>query len=160
MRHLLSHRIKYPGGSKKPPDRQRIFAETVSQTGDLALAHLTAYKRAVNKTLEENYEAGKKLLSRSKVRELLIALWDAQGLTLADAARIHSEVANKSRKGSDKLRAIETIYKVHGALDSEEKVSKDGDTLNFIQLFVKASTDRGLTIPAEIIEVKNQLEGK
>jgi len=146
---------------KKPPkptpiQKQKEFAKEVALTGDIKASTLKVYGGTYPSKVEEK---GREVLSKDRVVKKIIQVWNEMGLTLNYATKKHLEVL-KSRhaKKADILKAVDMVYKGHGAYDDEGKGGKMGDQ-NFLMMFIQQRRERGLPIPKEIAEAVEEKGG-
>ncbi len=148
---------KKPGkkAKSKLTPRDKKFAEVFAKTGDPRWAAAAAYPDP--SFLPQQYDAlSKKQLATPEIVEECIKVWDALGLTLTAAAKVHLEVLTgrgKWVKAGDKLKAVEMIYKGRGVKNFvKEEVADDQQSNDPIAAFIKNRELRGLAVPPVILD--------
>lgn len=132
----------------------RIFAAT----GDSRLANFKVYgDEDHDKTHIKNPG---NLLKKPDMRMVLMRVLEDQGITIPYLVEKHKKILDKTKKYSDLHKAVELGYKTYGAFDDPEERAKKIDVSVGIDLFIKQREQRGLSVPAEVVDVKAELEHK
>lgn len=139
--------------SKVVSPAQKVFAREVARTGNIRSALLTAYTPPENQTPKELDQAAKKLVSEPKIRNAVLKIWEEEGLTISAATKRHLRILkSKGSKDKDVLNAIDMVYRGHGIYKTERDVIDENPQRSMINIFIQQSKERGLEIPAEILE--------
>lgn len=142
------YKIYKPGLSPQ----QRTFARIVSETGDLKKAAAQAYGASASTALEDK---GRAVVAKPAVRKEILRIWAEAGLTLEKASARHEEIMmNPKSSETAVLKAVDMVYEGHGVYERKEEKTPS----NVLALFIDQRRERGLPIPAQVLEAERVLK--
>lgn len=115
--------------------QEKFSQELVKNDGDARAAYLAVNPHAAASTLST---AVSKHLNNPEIKQRVRRILDEEGITLEHCARKHKKFLN--RTNGTGLKALELAYKLHGALEDENKsapVSLEGIEINIMQQVVE-----------------------
>ena len=146
--------------------QQKKFAQIVAKTGDIRQATLAAYTKP-EMTSDDALEKGEKILSKKNVALEVIKVWNKIGMKLDVISMEHFKIMkSRASSKSDKLRAIDMAYRVHGAYvtpeDGKEKAQGAGgqvtnNMISILNLYVHQRQTRGLPVEKEVTQALEDL---
>ena len=141
---------------KRLAPAKKVFIQEVTRTGNIRAAAQAAYKGR-SATLPKDFEdKGRALIKNDPVvRETILAIWEAEGLTLSLAAKKHKQLLkSKSIKPQAQLKAIEMVYREHGGRSEDSAAQGLNSLAGLVSLMMQQRKQRGLPVPEGILEAE------
>ncbi len=131
--------------------RHEKFAHAVVKERSAAEAYRKVYDPKANGTAKAN---ASRLLTNDTVRARVIALMDIQGLSL-DRLNSELETCVSDSDNNVKLKAVQTGYRLQGAIDSK---SVNSDNSQHLTINVNSNEYSGLPMDEKIKIIKDLLK--